>query len=71
MTEKLLTGTLSLNTNKTFVSIERLWHRIKENNDICWYSFYSFLAFLSFFYRFISTALPLPKSAGDDDTLST
>ena len=59
----------------TFVAIERLWHRIKENKECVgfrFFFFFLFLAFLSFFlYLFISTALPLPKSAGDGDTLST
>ena len=34
----------------TFVAIERLWHRIKENKDMCWFSFFSFLAFLSLYF---------------------
>ena len=32
----------------TFIAIERLWHRIKDNKDMCWFSFYSFWFFLSF-----------------------
>ena len=54
----------------TFVATERLWHRIKENKDMCWFSFSPFLAFLSFFI-FLYPLLCLCKSAGDDDTLST
>ena len=60
----------------TLVAIEHLWHRIKENKHMCWFPFFFVLFFFvfgfSFFlYLFISTALPLSKSAGDDDTLST
>ena len=54
----------------TFVAKERLWHRIKGNKDVLVFVF-SFFGFSFFLYLFISTALPLPKFAGDDDTLST
>ena len=55
----------------TFVDIERLWHRISKTKafvGFCFVGFWFFFLCLSFF---ISIALPLSKSAGDDDTLST